>query len=473
MSDHTGIEWTDATWNPTTGCTKVSSACAHCYIERTPPFRMKGRKFVNGHVPLKLHEGRLEQPLRWRKPKRIFVNSLSDLFHADVPDAFIDRVFAVMALCPQHTFQVLTKRPERMRAYFESKTEERRDGRIRQLDLQERIDDAAGEFGACHANLDDRWPLPNVWLGVSVENQHFADERIPLLLQTQAAVRFISAEPLLGPVDLSKWLGGNHGRIEECRGSGLQSGGVRPTGGRRRGAHLADAPEAQAGGEAVRGLPSGPGDDQWDPTSCAGAPAGLAPLQGADSARVDGQSREWEQARQPANQSDARDELRADSSCRQGSGPVPTGRPAESSGQIDASVCRGNQEAARGRRATEVDRGLVQCERSDDLEDRTRSTLDWIISGGESGPKARPSHPDWFRSLRDQCQAAGVAFHFKQWGEWAPSDAISGPRITSTPVPNEYRVTNLDGARLLRVGKKAAGRLLDGREWNEFPEVRS
>jgi protein gp37 len=116
VSDNSAIQWTDATWNPTTGCTKVSPGCAHCYIERTPAFRINGRKFVNGATDLRLHADRLEQPLHWRKPRRVFVNSLSDLFHDDVPDAFIDQVFAVMALCPQHTFQVLTKRPERMRS---------------------------------------------------------------------------------------------------------------------------------------------------------------------------------------------------------------------------------------------------------------------------------------------------------------------------------------------------------------------
>jgi protein gp37 len=175
VSDGTGIEWTDATWNPTTGCTKVSPGCAHCYIERTPAFRIKGRQFVKGATDLQLHPNRLEQPLHWKKPRRVFVNSLSDLFHDAVPADFIGHVFAVMAMAPQHTFQVLTKRPERM---------------------QMLLSDPPADVKP--------WPLPNVWLGVSVENQHFADERIPLLLQTPAAIRFISAEPLLGPVSF-RW----------------------------------------------------------------------------------------------------------------------------------------------------------------------------------------------------------------------------------------------------------------------------
>jgi protein gp37 len=198
MSAISPIEWTDATWNPTTGCTKVSPGCAHCYIERTPGFRINGRKFVNGATDLQLHENRLEQPLHWRKPRRVFVNSLSDLFHADIPDAFIDRVFAVMAASPQHSFQVLTKRPRRMQAYM-----------CRLAKSIRPLEEAARTVGRTF-RYDDvgllLWPIPNVWVGVSVENQRFADERIPLLLQTPAAVRFISAEPLLERLQLA-WEG--------------------------------------------------------------------------------------------------------------------------------------------------------------------------------------------------------------------------------------------------------------------------
>jgi protein gp37 len=191
MSATSPIQWTDATWNPTTGCTKVSPGCAHCYIERTPPFRMAGNRFVHGKTDLEIFHDRLEQPLHWRKPRRVFVNSLSDLFHEGIGDAFIDRVFAVMALTPQHTYQVLTKRADRMRAYMSHRPVG---------ELKDRIDNAACVFGACHANIDDeshRWPLPNVWLGVSVENKRMRDLRVPHLLKTPAAVKFISAEPLL------------------------------------------------------------------------------------------------------------------------------------------------------------------------------------------------------------------------------------------------------------------------------------
>lgn len=192
----TSIEWTDKTWNPVTGCTKVSPGCAHCYAEgvadrfwgkQYPPMRRENPERP-GHFQIKprgftdvmTHADRLDQPLRWKKPARIFVNSMSDLFHEDVPESFIGKVFDVMAQARRHTFQVLTKRADRMHSLVPT------------LAAQHTAKNGSG------------WPLPNVWLGVSVENQHFADERIPLLLQTPAAVRFISAEPLLGPVDLGR-----------------------------------------------------------------------------------------------------------------------------------------------------------------------------------------------------------------------------------------------------------------------------
>jgi protein gp37 len=166
------------------------------------------------------HEDRLDQPLRWKKPRKVFVNSMSDLFHEDVPDAFIDRVFAVMALAPQHTFQILTKRAERMRDYVRSRTAH--DGTsLGDVAVIARVNGLRGARRRqpqwVSANELMPWPLPHVWLGVSVENQHFADERIPLLLQTPAAVRFISAEPLLGPINLRR---SASPLCPQCRGSG-------------------------------------------------------------------------------------------------------------------------------------------------------------------------------------------------------------------------------------------------------------
>jgi protein gp37 len=184
MSDKTGIQWTDATWNPIRGCSRVSEGCRNCYAEVVAarfsnpgqPYEGLARRTSNGGArwtgKIMFVEKHLEDPLHWKRPRRIFVNSMSDLFHEGVTDAQLDRIFGVMAQAQRHTFQVLTKRPERMLAYSNA----------RLLGL----------------------PLPNVWLGVSVEDQKAADERIPLLFDTPAAVRFLSCEPLLGPVELSQ-----------------------------------------------------------------------------------------------------------------------------------------------------------------------------------------------------------------------------------------------------------------------------
>lgn len=174
------IEWTDETWNPVTGCTKVSQGCKHCYAERVAERFWKGRKFTD----VQTHADRLDQPLRWRKPRRVFVNSMSDLFHEAVHRDFILRVFLAMQHSPRHSFQILTKRPERMRDLL-------RDWMRPALQLADapRLESPV-------------WPLPNVWLGVSCEDQETADARIPLLLDTPAAVRFVSCEPLLGPIKL-------------------------------------------------------------------------------------------------------------------------------------------------------------------------------------------------------------------------------------------------------------------------------
>jgi protein gp37 len=198
VSDNTAIEWTDATWNPVTGCTKVSPGCDHCYAETfAERFRGTPGHYFERGFDVQLRPDKLDQPLRWRRPRRIFVNSMSDLFHDDVPDEFIARVFAVMALAGQHTFQVLTKRHGRMRSLLNSDDF---------LDLfGEALYTVEHPTGEETAEPISTWPLPNVWLGVSVENQQWADIRIPALLDTPATVRFLSCEPLLGPVDLSQW----------------------------------------------------------------------------------------------------------------------------------------------------------------------------------------------------------------------------------------------------------------------------
>jgi len=203
MSDKSKIEWTDATWNPVTGCTKVSQGCKNCYAERVFP-RTYGslRKFTD----VRTHPDRLEQPLHWRKPRRVFVNSMSDLFHEDVPEVFIAAVFGVMLASRRHTFQVLTKRPALMFEFLTNVPD------IMALTCSA-LDQAGIERG-CGSAFDDGddWPLENIWLGVSVEDQATASERIPLLLQTPAAVRFVSYEPALEWVDLKKYLLPTRGR---------------------------------------------------------------------------------------------------------------------------------------------------------------------------------------------------------------------------------------------------------------------
>jgi protein gp37 len=216
MSDKSRIEWTERTWSPITGCTKVSQGCKNCYAEREVETRWSknpksiwfGRKFTD----IQCHPEQLDAPMRWKTPLRIFVCPRSDLFHESVPDEFIDRVFAVMALCHRnHTFQILTKRPKRMRDYLNAPGVALRVQRVifewrdTPSEICQKIACGAlpGMFNSAGENPQDvAIALSNVWLGVSIEDQITAEERIPLLLETPAAVRWVSAEPLLGPIKL-------------------------------------------------------------------------------------------------------------------------------------------------------------------------------------------------------------------------------------------------------------------------------
>jgi protein gp37 len=217
----TSIQWTDKSWNPVRGCSRVSEGCRNCYAEKVAArFSDKGQAYEGlatrsparwtGEV--RLIEEHLEDPLKWKRPRRIFVNSMSDLFHEGLSDADIDRVFAVMALAGHHKFQVLTKRAARLRRYFAELVRVNPPVSSRPVDVpaaHRRVKALADEMSASinyRHHYNNLWPLPNVWLGVSTEDQKTADERIPLLLQTPAAVRFISAEPLLSPVNLYNYL---------------------------------------------------------------------------------------------------------------------------------------------------------------------------------------------------------------------------------------------------------------------------
>lgn len=254
MSVATSIEWTDTTWNPVRGCSRVSEGCRHCYAERqaarfcgewrgdvdektivldtrdvpgksqVAPYRGFATQTNAGPRwtgKVELIQSKLGEPLRWKKPRRVFVNSMSDLFHERLSDESIAAVFGVIASCPQHTFQVLTKRPERMRRWFEWVTECSRD---LEAEIGERPPSGHGEATVCSVCYDSalggkpnarvfverlmrtrdcKWPLPNVQLGVSVENQETFDARVLDLVSTPAALRFISYEPALGPLDCS------------------------------------------------------------------------------------------------------------------------------------------------------------------------------------------------------------------------------------------------------------------------------
>jgi protein gp37 len=202
MGDKTGIEWTDATWNPTTGCDQVSPGCDNCYA-LTLAARLKGMgvaAYQNDGDPrtsgpgfkLTLHPDRLDQPLRWKRPRRVFVNSMSDLFHPDVPDEFIGQVWQIMWEADQHIFQILTKRPQRMASFFGSVAKS-------ETGWQTHNGDNPGAYGGSGIVLQETFPYPHVWLGTSIESDKYTF-RANHLRSTPAAVRFLSLEPLLGPL---------------------------------------------------------------------------------------------------------------------------------------------------------------------------------------------------------------------------------------------------------------------------------
>lgn len=335
MTTTTKIEWTDLTWGPVLGCAKVSPGCDRCFAIRTShrcahlpgtsalyaglTARPDGGGPVDWTGTVRTVPERLHDPLRWRKPRRVFVNSQSDLFHDAVPSPFIAQVFTVMAATPQHTYQILTKRPGRMRAVLSNPgfRDDVANGVRSLADGLARL----GPLTRIHGSFGPlpRWPLPNVHLGVSVEDQRWADVRVPVLLATPAAVRWVSAEPLLGPVDLSPW-----------------------------------------------------------------------------------------------------------------------------------------------------------------LADRS---IGWVVTGGESGPGARPAPADWFRAVRDQCATAGMPYHHKQHGEWTstvtPTDTWYARepdawvnRADGTAVQDgDPALASGSWAGMWRVGKKAAGRTLDGVVHDEHPAV--
>lgn len=334
----TNIEWTDRTWNPVTGCTKISDGCTNCYAE-TIAERFRGKAAFPKGFDVDIRAHKVNDPLGWRKPTRIFVNSMSDLFHDEVDQAWIADIFAVMAAACRHTFQLLTKRHARMRHLLN--------------DRQWVAHVRSRAIGKGLPADQWQWPLPNLWLGVSVENQQWANIRIPRLLETPAAVRFLSCEPLLGPINLKQ------------------------------------------------------------------------------------------------------------------------------------AVITMGSERGHGLTASYVHNGGCCA--------RQLHGINWCIVGGESGRNARPMHPDWARKLRDQCVTAGIPFFFKQHGAWAPLGPLYGDTeeadnahmeavhlevIRRRSVAQLERDGNVAAGHqptdprtwlMAHVGKKAAGRVLDGHTYDEFP----
>ncbi|MDD3465579.1 MAG: phage Gp37/Gp68 family protein [Campylobacterales bacterium] len=280
----TNIDWTDFVWNPMSGCTKLSEGCENCYaadmakrLQRIQETTGKDLGYSDGFA-VTLHPERLEAPLNHKKGAKVFVNSMGDLFHEDVPFEFIDRVFAVMAVCPQHTFQVLAKRPERMREYI-----------LWQKEYIKNTESALTAFSY-------KGIIQNIWLGVTIESPKHKD-RADDLRNTPAAKRFLSLEPLI-----------------------------------------------------------------------------------------------------------------------------------------------------------------------EDLGELNLDGIDWVIVGGETGANARPMHPDWVASIKAQCEAAGVAFFFKQWGEYITLPV--GKLVTGYT----YKYFG-DGRQAVKIGTKNTGHLIDGKEYREYPEA--
>lgn len=446
----TSIEWTasdDGTpgkvWNPTSGCSIISPGCKNCYaLQMAARFSdpgMWGHGFAERtpHGPrwtrrlALLGQNRIELPTHWKKPRRIFVNSASDLFHENLSNEQIAAVFGVMAQCPQHTFQVLTKRAKRMREWFEW-VEGNGDAFAPEPDFV--VTTCAVNFGAEIDQLARPWPLPNVWLGVSAESQEYADERIPELLATPAAVRFVSVEPMLGPVDLRRYLDASGRAGVSCAGgTGLVLGatGRNDLAAREMVARRDAEADSSLRGEGRAERIGRVSDDHVLRTDDQAASQGVRAShrldgdQGAGHSGSDGgQSRGRCQVERASGQPHPDDSVseREAWHTRAGSPEEGSGWRGERPGEVDrSSGGRGPYSLGHESDVSAADGGTLWREAEHDIGDRSAHQLearglDWVIVGGESGHGARPFNLAWARSVRDQCRSAGTAFFFKQAG---------------------------------------------------------
>lgn len=401
MSKNTKIEWADHTFNPWIGCTKVGPGCDNCYASAWDRrFAVSGHAMHWGPGQARSRTKTWGDPVRWNKQheaffaehgrrQRVFCASLADVFDNKVPTEWLSDLFELIRRTPNLDWLLLTKRignwESRMQAVHDHLSA-RRPPTPKPRSVSDEESDAMNWVDAWIRNDVD--PIPaNVWLGATIVNQEEADRDIPKLIEVPAAKRFLSMEPLLGAVDIRKWL---------------------------------------------------------DPWTCADCEFHGSEYDcGPDGCTKCGES------------------------------------DAFPSSEVLCKSCGADDQAAKpscpncgGHRSFERDYGFKF--------DSERSLIDWVIVGGESGPNARPMHPDWARSLRDQCQEAGVPFLFKQWGEFLPAGANEAdPAVLDVPDSRLFwsdgeKWDRFDGQRagvdlVARVGKKAAGRLLDGQEWNGVP----
>ena len=463
MSYNSKIEWTEGSWSPIVGCQKVSPGCTKCYAERMAKRQKamgtaKYQRVINengwtGEVAL-CSDRELTAPLRWRNPRKIFVDSMSDMFYKKVRFEWVDLVIALIALCPQHIFQLLTKRPERMKEYFLTRQPMDDSSRVDMMPqwyhiITKWLDD--GERGclgkkweACHQaaeGLDFNKPLPNLWLGTTVENPDYL-WRIKDLIEIPAAKRFISIEPCLSSMDLLEYLkpkqgdsnhdersrnnvpGANEGRDvhDGQRGQGLEDG---PYGGREPEypCSCKTSSSKAEGGEKPFGLQNNNVHSEQKKVQGICTPDSMdGPQQDDDSSGEGDKSHRREEIQQSTSQFRDSDTTGKCTSQLQGVGQEakrPKGRK-ECNGKADESTSFGNKEI--------VCEGRIEAKRdSDHFSDNTKrgkhdtqkeelepSAISWLIIGCETGPGARPCKIDWIRDLAQQGEAAGLPVLIKK-----------------------------------------------------------